>query len=253
MDEFKQKQWWAPVWKGLVMDADAKHYLKMKNAVWLYLYLLVNANRATGVLMRKTRTITADMGVSRDMILRWLSLLRKEGYIATQNTGRSLTIQINNWKPLAKHANIQPQVSDESNFRCRKYPTPCRTPTQPTPLYSGPKLPVSATANDTKINIFINNDMQQIIAHSPDNSGFKGIGSFARQELLAWDLARSLDDPAGIKLYRAYSQRYPERLLRRALAGAAEVPAHKINKSRGALFTYLVQHYAKGTTQNPGR
>ena len=52
------------MWKGLVVDAEAKHYRKMKNAVWLYLYLLLNANRGTGVLMRKTKTISADMGVT---------------------------------------------------------------------------------------------------------------------------------------------------------------------------------------------
>ena len=51
-DQPKQKQWWAPVWKGLVMDMEAKHYRKMKNAVWLYLYLLLNANRRTALLMR---------------------------------------------------------------------------------------------------------------------------------------------------------------------------------------------------------
>jgi hypothetical protein len=28
-----EKQWWAPVWKGLVMDAQAKHYRRMKNAL----------------------------------------------------------------------------------------------------------------------------------------------------------------------------------------------------------------------------
>jgi len=38
-----QKQWWAPVYKGLIMDQKGGHYQRMKNAIWLFLYLLVNA------------------------------------------------------------------------------------------------------------------------------------------------------------------------------------------------------------------
>ena len=48
------------------MDAEARHYRKMKNAIWLYLYLLLNANRKTGVLMRNIETVSRDMGVPRD-------------------------------------------------------------------------------------------------------------------------------------------------------------------------------------------
>lgn len=55
----RPKQWWAPVWTGLVMDAEGKHYQRMKNALWLYLYFLLTANRKTGWLVRKTGTICA--------------------------------------------------------------------------------------------------------------------------------------------------------------------------------------------------
>jgi hypothetical protein len=41
MDELKQKQWWTPVWIGLSAHPDAKHYRRMKNAVWLYVHLPV--------------------------------------------------------------------------------------------------------------------------------------------------------------------------------------------------------------------
>src|SRR5262245_23673763 len=117
-----QKQWWAPVWKGLVMDAQGKHYRKMKNALWLYLYLLLNANRKTGLLMRKIKTLSNDMGVSRDTALRWLNVLRKGGYIETVNTGRSLTIQVTRWKALAGVGKTQPQKSEDPSHRDGKYP-----------------------------------------------------------------------------------------------------------------------------------
>ena len=87
----------------------------------------------------------------------------------------------------------------------------------------------------------------------PDDGAFKSIGSYAWQELLAWDLAKALNDPHGINLYRSYCRKYPEELLRKALAEVRELPSHKIKKGRGALFNYLVQLYAKGTTENPGR
>ncbi len=77
--EGQNKQWWAPVWLGLVADCQAKHYRKMKSAVWLYLYLVLHANRATGVLLRKINTICSDTGLPRDTIIRWLALLRREG------------------------------------------------------------------------------------------------------------------------------------------------------------------------------
>jgi len=92
-----EKQWSTPAWKGLVMDQEARHYRKMKNAVWLFLYLLLNANGRSGVLERKIGTISSEMGIKRDTILRWLNILRKHGYIATQNTGRGLFIQIKEW------------------------------------------------------------------------------------------------------------------------------------------------------------
>ena len=95
--------------------------------------------------------------------------------------------------------------------------------------------------------------MQNNIKCDPDDGAFKSIGTCAWQELLAWDLAKALDDPRGINLYRSYCRKYPEELLRKALGEAKAVPAHAIKKGRGALFNYLVQRYAQGTTENPGR
>lgn len=83
------------------MDAEARHYRKMKNAIWLYLYLLLNANRKTGVLMRNIETVSRDMGVPRDTTVRWLNVLRTNGYTETVNNGHSLTIQVTRWKPLS--------------------------------------------------------------------------------------------------------------------------------------------------------
>ena len=248
----EHKQWWAPVWTGLVMDESAKHYRRMKGAVWLFLYLVLGANRKTGVLMRKVKTISRDMGVTRDTTLRWLTVLRKEGYIVTVSTGRYLTIQIKKWKALPGVGRTQHQKLEISNTRSWKYPTPSFAPVRPIPDHFGPKTVISAPPNETKINIIIKNEMQQAVTSGPDDGAFKSIGACAHQELLAWELARSLDDPAGIDLYRSYCRKYPEELLKKAMTEVGAVPAYAIKKGRSELFNYLIHKYAQGTIENRG-
>lgn len=94
--------WWTPLWRGLVVEPTGKHYKTMRVALWLYLYLLVFANRLTGNLFRRIPTIAADMGVSYRTVNRWLNLLKANGYIEIRRTGRSLQISITKWKPIKK-------------------------------------------------------------------------------------------------------------------------------------------------------
>jgi DNA-binding transcriptional MocR family regulator len=251
-NEPTQKQWWAPVWKGLVMDSEAKHYRSMKNAVWLYLYLLLNANRKTGILMRKIETTCNDMGVSRDTVQRWLRSLRRGGYVETVNTGRSLTIQVTRWKALAGVGRTQLQKSETPNFSHESSPTSRQAPFGTIQSGTKPIPGFTVAGNDTKIQINIMNDRRGGIAKRSTQPGFVAIGPRVRQELLAQELARELDDSAGINLYRSYSAKYPEWLLRKALAEVNALPPERITKGRGALFNYLVQHHAKRITENPG-
>ncbi len=120
------KQWWTPVWKGLVMDKEAKHFKKMKNAIWLYLYLMLNAKRSNGYLMKKIGTICKDMGISRATIKGWLNVLRTRGYISTQNTGRCLLIQVHKWKAVG--GNVIQQVYKPAYTRSIGNKTSVQTP-----------------------------------------------------------------------------------------------------------------------------
>lgn len=73
---------------------------------------------------------------------------------------------------------------------------------------------------------------------------FKTFNEFkpsTREELLAMDLAKALDDYKGLPLYISFAKKYPEPLLRRILGQVKEIPQEKIKKNRGALFNYLVQ------------
>ena len=96
------KHWWGPIWRGLLVEETAKHYKAMGRAVWLYMYLIVHANRQTGTLHRLLPTISRDMGLKVRTIRQWLSVLRKHGYITTVSTGRALKIMIEKWRPIGK-------------------------------------------------------------------------------------------------------------------------------------------------------
>lgn len=234
------------------MDPEAKHYRTMKNALWLYLYLLLGANRKTGLLMRKIDTICTDMGVTRDTALRWLKRLRRAGYIETVNTGRSLTIQVMRWKALPGAGKNQLLKSDRSRFSGGKSPPYLQPGIPVIPPRSSAVSGLAAAGNDTKIQTNVINDLRKDLRRTSADRGFVRIGATFQHETLAQELTRRLEDPAGINLYRSYAARYPEWLLRKALAEAEGKPPEQITKGRGALFNYLVQHYAKGVTDNPG-
>ena len=97
------RSWWAPVWRGLIVDESAKHYRCIRSAIWLYLYLVVHADRKTGALFRKIGTIAQDMGVEPTTIRRWLAMLARNDYITRSTTGRSVQITIQRWKRLTPH------------------------------------------------------------------------------------------------------------------------------------------------------
>lgn len=94
--------WWGYVWQGLVVSKNARHYKAMGKAIWLYLYLIIHANRKTGVLYRLTKTISENTGIPVRTIQQWLHILRKNGYITTERTGRSIIISITKWRPISK-------------------------------------------------------------------------------------------------------------------------------------------------------
>ena len=66
-------------------------------------------------------------------------------------------------------------------------------------------------------------------------------GQSSIYEELAQELAERLGDPDGYRNYVKLSRLYSESSLRSILSKVLEVPAERIRKSRGALFTSLVQ------------
>ena len=240
------KQWWTPVWIGLVRDGNAKHYRRMKAALWLFLYLLAYADRRSGFLKRKIKTISTGMGISRDTVIRWLNLLRKGGYITTENTSRCLHIQVNKWKNLSEVGNIQPQKLEESDLCGWKNPTGGKPHEYLKSLLLRRKSAGFPEPNDITIKKdILKNDIDGNLSNNTNSPAFKERGQGKGKDQVAMDIASALNDYQNLALYRSYSKKYPASLLWKVLGEVERVPPEKIKKSRGALFNYLVQHYVK--------
>ena len=96
------KSWWVHLLSGLVIDNTAKHKNAMNQAIWLYLFLLLVANRRTGKSFRRISTISRETGFHPRTIHRWLKILRENGYVITESNGRSLRFEVTKWKPIIK-------------------------------------------------------------------------------------------------------------------------------------------------------
>jgi hypothetical protein len=87
------------------------------------------------------------------------------------------------------------------------------------------------------ININNNDDTLKRISHCDIHRYMNQ----SEQKALAFELAEALNDTGALTVYFAFVEKYPETLLREVLAITLAVPSHKIRKTRGALFTYLLQ------------
>jgi len=102
----------------------------------------------------------------------------------------------------------------------------------------------------TRIN---NNNIDNINFHFLKSKAFKGFKPETREELLALDIARELNDLKSLPVYLSYARKYPEGFLRSLLGEVKEIKPEKIKKGRAALFNYLIKKYAKNTSDNNRR
>ena len=98
------KDWWAHLRRGLIIEPSAKHHKQMKQAVWLYLYFLLNADGRTGTLFRRLSTIAKDTGIQKRTVRRWLSMLKRNAYVSAEYNGNFWVILINKWRPISNYS-----------------------------------------------------------------------------------------------------------------------------------------------------
>ncbi len=246
MDKTNQKQWWAPVWTGLVMDAQGAHHKKIKSAVWLYLYLLLNADRKSGFLKRKIKTVCLDTGINSRTIKRWLRLLKRNGYIEMRSTGRCVHVQITKWKNTEEVQNLASQRGQKWPIRGDKCVLSEEAPSSENLLDSCGETSFAPAPIDISIKKdIIKTDIDSKTSAESDFGIPAGWTPKTREECLALDLAEGLNDHKGFLLCLSYSKKYPESLLRKVLQEVKALPDKKIKKSRGALFNHLVRKYVQ--------
>ena len=69
---------------------------------------------------------------------------------------------------------------------------------------------------------------------------------------LAHEMAEKLKDPEALSLYLSYTKKYSHKHLRELLNKVGSIPDHKIKRSRGALFTYLVGQHGQYRDEDSG-
>ena len=62
---------------------------------------------------------------------------------------------------------------------------------------------------------------------------------------LAYEIASTLNDLESLSVHISFTQKYQEVFLRKILQRVMSVPDNKIKRTRGALFTYLVNEHGK--------
>jgi len=177
-------------------------------------------------------------------------MLRKGGYITTRNNGRCLHIQIEKWKHLSDSGKRPQQNGIVSDSWGWKNPTNGKVQKCPkTPiLRQKPTRLLEPNDRTIKKDILKNDNDDKFM--NLNSNAFKQFKPQNESDLLAVDMATVLHDQKNLALYRSYSKKYPAWLLRKVLSEVKQLPQRKIKKSRGALFNYLVQTYAKKNTHH---
>ncbi len=238
--------WWAPVWRGLVVDPAGKHVRRLKGALALLLYLILHADRQSGLLVRKYETIGRDMGHSLWTVRGWMRRLERHGYVRRTKTGRALVIEVLNWRPVG-HASaplrgLSMPIRQARTHHLRNSERPGsqqrRGQSEGRPVPNESKLKRVIQRNNNGVKNFSGSD------NEPKRSQEEW---WARAEILARDLAAGLGDREHLSHYRTYARRFPESLLRRLLSEARATPERAIKRSKAALFEYLLKQHVLST------
>jgi len=103
--------------------------------------------------------------------------------------------------------------------------------------------------NNKRTRININNiDNKKYFA--TDGESFKEFKPQTREELLALDMAQTLNDLKSLPLYLKYAKSLPESRIRETLSWVKQVPDENIKRSRAALFNSVIKRNAKRAASN---
>jgi len=94
---------------------EARHYARMGSAIWLYGWLVLRQTHQSGTVgwvlggaPVRYREIEEETGFNRRTLERWLSALRREGYIETTAAQEGISIRITKAKNFHRlYANLR--------------------------------------------------------------------------------------------------------------------------------------------------
>jgi len=189
------------------------------SGIAVYNGLALFSNSKTQTCFPTQKSLASLTGLSRRTVARKITLLEKSGLISVEKAKGRLIYRL--LEPDKKGCAVLTQGCDK---KCIRNVTPVRI--------NKKKL--------TRINNNVN-----VIKNFSGFYSFKGTVPATREELLALDLARGLDDLKNLPLYFYYAKKFPEFVLRRTLGEIKELSPDEIKKSKGALFTHLLKRYER--------
>lgn len=110
-----------------------------------------------------------------------------------------------------------------------------------TQMSHGGNSDVAQSHSNDKKRTIINNDIDKAQKAGAKIKAPKTFEPKTREEMLALDLARALNDYEGLALYISFARKYPESFLRQILGEVKEIPENRIKKSRAALYNHMVR------------
>jgi len=211
-------------WYWINREILAGYGKRLKSSgIAVYNVLASYANQGTQTCFPAQRTIADQIGLHRVTVNRKISQLSQLGLL-----------KIERQKDRCLYSLLSPDVSDPLH--------PCSK------SYTRDVSPDNIN-NNKRTRININNiDNKNIFA--TDDKSSKEFKPQTREELLALDMAQTLNDLKSLPLYLKYAKSLPESRIREALSWVKQVPDERIKRSRTALFNFIINKYAKRAASN---
>jgi len=193
------------------------------SGIAVYNVLASYANQKTQTCFPSQRSIAELLGLSRLTINRKIKQLKQLGLL-----------DIIKLKSHCSYFLLKPDVSD---------------PLQPGDC--GDTRGVSTenmnNNNRTRIN---NNNIDRKNNFSKDFSFLKGFEPKTREELLALDMAKAVNDLKSLPTYLNYAKILPEPVIRETLSWVKRIPDKYIRKSRASLLNFALKRHVKKIASN---
>lgn len=192
------------------------------SGIAVYNALAIHAHSKTQVCFPSQKAIGRLIGLSRRTVARQLKRLEELSLIRIERRGINCGYLL-----------LNPQAVPKTAKTCAKNDKQHMTP---------------GNINNNYITRIKNNSMSD-----KKISASKTFKPTSKEELLAFTVAETLNDPHNLMLYLFYCKKYPESLIRAVLNEVKEMPIGDANTSPGTIFNHLIRKYVQKTPSDSHR